>query len=50
VRVDSWSIEFVVRQSSAGKNVSMEAMDMVGPAARKLLVKTEQTEKTLCVL
>jgi hypothetical protein len=27
---DSWSNELVVRQSPAGKNVSMEAEDVVG--------------------
>jgi hypothetical protein len=30
VRVDSWSNELAARQSSAGKNVSTEAEDMVG--------------------
>jgi hypothetical protein len=46
---DSWSNESVVRQSPAGKKVSTEA-DIVQFVTRQRLVKTQQTEKTLCVL
>jgi hypothetical protein len=43
---DNWSNELVVKQLSAGKNVSIEAEDVVGSVTRQRLVKTQQqTEK-----
>jgi hypothetical protein len=41
----SLSNEIVVRQSLAGKNVTIEEADIFGSVARQRLVKTKQTEK-----
>jgi hypothetical protein len=46
--LDSWN-ELVVRQSPASKKVSTEA-DIVESVTRQRLVKTQQTENTLCVM
>jgi hypothetical protein len=43
--IDIWSNDLVVRQSTAGKNVSTETEDIVETVTRQRLVKTQQTEK-----
>jgi hypothetical protein len=47
---DSWNNELVVGQLPTGKNVNREAEDTVGSVTRQQLVKTQQTEKTSCML
>jgi hypothetical protein len=49
---DGWSSELVVVVGwlPAGKNVSMEAEDILGSIIRQQLVKMQQTEKTSYVL
>jgi hypothetical protein len=46
LRIDSWSNESFVRQSPAGKNVSMEAEDIVGIRYQA----TTDEDIALCVL
>jgi hypothetical protein len=42
----SWSNELVAGQSQVGKNVSMEAEELLESVTRQRLVKTKLTEKT----